>query len=176
VTRLGVAPFIATLGTLYVVRGAALLMSGGGTFANLAGDPALDNAGFPVIGAGCLCGVPVPVLLPAGAAVLAGRTPIGQWLRAVGGNERAALLPGVRVSRAKTLAYVLSGACAALAGLIVASDVLAALISWRQSGAAGGGRRAATSSSSSHRPSTTPSSARRRWVPSGRRVRQDIGR
>ena len=55
----GVAPFIATLGSMYVARGAALLMSDGATFPNLAGEPSLGNTGFPWLGAasspGCRC-------------------------------------------------------------------------------------------------------------------------
>ena len=46
VTRFNVAPFIATLGMLYVARGAALLISDGTTYPNLGGDPALGNTGF----------------------------------------------------------------------------------------------------------------------------------
>ncbi len=46
VARLGVAPFIATLGSLYVARGAALLTSDGATFPNLAGSADLGNTGF----------------------------------------------------------------------------------------------------------------------------------
>ena len=46
VTRFGVAPFIATLGMLYVARGAALLLSNGATFPNLVGNPELGNQGF----------------------------------------------------------------------------------------------------------------------------------
>jgi len=45
ITRLNVAPFIATLGTLYVARGAALLLSGGATFPNLVGHADLGNSG-----------------------------------------------------------------------------------------------------------------------------------
>ena len=50
VVRARVAPFIATLGTLYVARGAALLLSGGATFPNLAGRADLGNTGFAVVG------------------------------------------------------------------------------------------------------------------------------
>lgn len=46
ITRLGVAPFICTLGMMYVARGAALLFNDGGTYANLVGVPALGNTGF----------------------------------------------------------------------------------------------------------------------------------
>ncbi len=130
VTRAGVAPFIATLGMLYVARGAAMLMSGGTTFPKLIGHPAFGNEGFPQLGSGRLLGVPVPVLLLAAIAAVAAfvmaRTPFGRRIYAIGGNERAARLSGVRVARVKTIAYVASGACAALVGLIVASDLVAA--------------------------------------------------
>ena len=129
VTRLDVAPFIATLGTLYVARGAALLISGGETFPNLVGRPQFHNTGFPILGAGTVLGVPVSViaLVIVGviAAYLAARTPFGRRVYAVGGNERAALLSGVPVARIKLIVYMLSGACAAFAGLIVASELVA---------------------------------------------------
>lgn len=129
VTVLGVAPFIATLGTLYVARGAALLISGGETFPNLVGRPNFHNTGFPVLGAGLVAGVPVSVILfvlvGSVAAYVAARTPFGRRVYAVGGNERAALLSGVPVNRVKLVIYMVSGACAALAGLIVASELVA---------------------------------------------------
>ena len=56
ITRLNVAPFIATLGTLYIARGAALLISGGSTFSNLVGDPRFGNTGFPFLGSGTISG------------------------------------------------------------------------------------------------------------------------
>lgn len=130
VAWIGVAPFIATLGMLYVARGAALLMSDGATFANLTGVAEYGNVGFPILGTGMFLGIPVPVwLLIAIAAVaifVAARTPFGRWIYAIGGNERAALLSGVRVRRVKSLAYAISGVTAALVGLIVASDLVAA--------------------------------------------------
>ncbi len=129
VTWLSVAPFIATLGTLYIARGAALLVSNGETFPNLVGRPQFHNTGFPVLGAGTVLGVPVAVivLLVVGlaAAYLAARTPFGRRVYAVGGNERAALLSGVPVDQVKLIVYMISGACAAFAGLIVASELVA---------------------------------------------------
>src|SRR6185369_149492 len=103
VARLRVAPFIATLGMLYVARGAAMLMSGGATFPNLAGSTALGNTGFPLVGTAVWAGVPAPIWLMAALAgagmFVAARTPFGRQVYAVGGNPRAALLAGVRVTR-----------------------------------------------------------------------------
>ncbi|HEY7059727.1 MAG TPA: ABC transporter permease [Vicinamibacterales bacterium] len=130
VSRLGVAPFIATLGSMYVARGAALLVSDGATFPNLAGEAGLGNTGFPWIGAASIAGLPVPVSLMAvlagGAIFLAARTPFGRHVYAVGGNERAATLSGVRVAQVRLRVYVMSGFCAALVGLIIAAQLGAA--------------------------------------------------
>ena len=130
VARLGVAPFIATLGSMYVARGAALLMSDGATFPNLAGEPSLGNTGFPWIGAANLAGLPVPVWLMAALAAIAiftaARTPFGRHVYAIGGNERAALLSGVRVPQVRLRVYVISGFCAALVGVIIAAQLGAA--------------------------------------------------
>jgi ribose/xylose/arabinose/galactoside ABC-type transport system permease subunit len=52
ITRFNVAPFIATLGMLYMARGFALLRSNGNTFPNLVGRPELGNTGFPQLGRG----------------------------------------------------------------------------------------------------------------------------
>jgi erythritol transport system permease protein len=127
VARLGVAPFIATLGTLYVARGAALLTSDGATFPNLAGSADLGNTGFTWLGTASVIGLPVPVWAMAGLAAAAmftaGYTPFGRQVYAVGGNERAALLAGVRVRHVKLLVYVVSGFCSALVGLIIAAQL-----------------------------------------------------
>jgi erythritol transport system permease protein len=129
VARLNVAPFIATLGTLYIARGAAMLTSGGETFPNLVGRPEYGNTGFPMLGAGTIVGIPVSiwllVVLALAAAYLAARTPLGRQIYAVGGNERAAALSGVYVGRVKLVVYVLSGGLAALAGLVVSSQLVA---------------------------------------------------
>jgi erythritol transport system permease protein len=130
IARFGVAPFIATLGLLYVARGAALLISNGSTFPNLVGSIDHGNQGFPMLGGGSILGVPAPVLilavLAAIAAFVARSTPFGRRVYAVGGNERASRLSGVRVDRIKIAVYVISGVCAALVGLILTSELVAA--------------------------------------------------
>ena len=130
VTRFKVAPFIATLGMLYVARGIADLRSDGGTFPNLAGTPARGNTGFHVLGVDSWLGVPVAIWIMVAVAAVAvlvtTRTPFGRRVYAVGGNERAAELAGIRTARVKVAVYVISGACAALAGLILTSELGAA--------------------------------------------------
>jgi erythritol transport system permease protein len=130
VAKAGVAPFIATLGTLYIARGAALLLSNGRTFPNLAGDAARGNTGFPALGQGFFIGVPLPVWIMLAlfgfAAVVAAKTPFGLHVYAIGGNERAAWLAGIRVPRVKLATYLASSLCAALVGLIIASQLEAA--------------------------------------------------
>jgi len=129
ITWLNVAPFIATLGTLYVARGLALLSSDGGTFPNLVGKPEFGTTGYDVLGSGRLLGLPVSIwiliVLALGAAYLARCTPLGRHIFAVGGNERAAGLSGIRVSRVKMFVYMFSGFCAAIVGLIVSSELMA---------------------------------------------------
>ncbi|MBM2614569.1 ABC transporter permease [Actinoplanes sp. LDG1-06] len=130
ITRFKVAPFIATLGMLYVARGAAQLHSDGGTYPDLAGTEARGNTGFGFIGVDSILGIPVAVwimvVVAAAAVVVTTKTPFGKRIFAVGGNERAAVLSGIRVNRIKIAVYVISGACAALAGLLLTSELGAA--------------------------------------------------
>ena len=130
VAKARVAPFIATLGTLYIARGAAMLVSNGKTFPGLAGQGTRGNTGFAALGQSFLIGVPTPVwimlALFAFAWVIATKTPLGRHIYAVGGNERAAILAGIRVPRVKVVTYLFSAFCAALVGLIIASQLEAA--------------------------------------------------
>ncbi len=130
ITKLNVAPFIATLGTLYIARGAAMLSSDGRTFPNLNGNPEYGSDTFRWIGAGDILGIPVSIwmLVVVGllAAYIARRTPLGRYIYAVGGNEKAAGLSGVRVTQIKYFVYMFSGFCAALVGIIIASQLVAA--------------------------------------------------
>ena len=130
VARFGVPPFIATLGLLYVARGTALLISGGATFPNLGGRADLGNTGFTWIGTRAVLGLPMPIWIMAGVAgvavFVANRTRFGRHVYAVGGNERAALLSGVRTTRVKFAVYVISGFCSALVGVIIAAQLAAA--------------------------------------------------
>jgi erythritol transport system permease protein len=130
ITRAGVTPFIATLGTLYIARGAALLISNGKTFPGLGGTLARGNRGFPSFGQSFILHVPTPVwmmlVLFVIAWIVAVKTPFGRHVYAIGGNERAARLAGIRVRRVVLFTYLFSAICAALVGLIIASQLEAA--------------------------------------------------
>lgn len=130
ITRFNVAPFIATLGMLYVARGAAQLSNGGATFSDLVGKPELGNTGFPILGAGNLFGIPIVIWIAALYAAVgifvSTKTPFGRHVYAVGGNERASELSGIYVNRIKLAVYMICGMCAAVTGLITASQLVAA--------------------------------------------------
>lgn len=130
ITRFNVAPFIATLGMLYVARGIAGLRNNGYTFPNLVGRPEYGNTGFGILGAGDFLGVNYSIwlmlILTLVAHIITKRTPFGRHVYAIGGNERAAELSGVRVARTKIIVYSISGFCSALVGLIIASQLVAA--------------------------------------------------
>ena len=132
IAKVNVPAFIATLGTMYICRGAAMLRSGGATFPNLFGDAAKGNLGFDVIGSGAIPGIDVPysiiifLVMAAIAAFIMKKTPMGNQIYAVGGNERAATLSGIKINKVKISVYVFSSVCAAMAGIIMTSQLRAA--------------------------------------------------
>jgi len=130
IARFKVPAFVASLGVMYVARGAALLMTNGLTYNNLAGRPELGNTGFDWLGFNRLFGIPIGVVVLIVISIIGGvvlsRTAFGRWLYASGGNERAAELSGVPVKMVHVSVYILSGVCAAIAGLILSSQLTSA--------------------------------------------------
>ena len=130
VARFKVAPFVATLGMLYVVRGVALLMTNGRTINDISGDEGLGNTGIEWLGFNRVLGIPVGVLIMAVVALIIAlvlaRTTFGRWLYATGGNARAAELSGVPVKKVTVWVYVIAGLCSAIAGVILASTLTSA--------------------------------------------------
>jgi erythritol transport system permease protein len=130
IARFKVPAFVATLGVMYMARGVALLMTNGLTYNNLGGKPEFGNTGFDKLGFDRLFGIPTGVVVLAVLAILGSllmnRTAFGRWLYASGGNERAAELSGVPVKFVQVTVYVLSGICAAIAGLILSSQLTSA--------------------------------------------------
>lgn len=123
ITRFRVPPFVATLGMLSIARGLTQLWTRNFPITNL-GDE------FRFMGTGYWLGVPMPVwisgLLAVVFFIVTRRTPFGRHLYAIGGNERAALLSGLNVDRIKRSVYMLGGALAGVAGLLLAARLDAA--------------------------------------------------
>jgi ribose transport system permease protein len=122
ITRFKVPPFIATLGMMQVASGLAYLLSRGKPIYEL-------PAGFVQLGRGTdpLIGLPYPVLLMLvlylAAHLLMTRTVLGRYIYAVGGNEEASRLAGVRVRSVKMFAYVACSMLAGLGGVVMASQL-----------------------------------------------------
>jgi ribose transport system permease protein len=112
----GLQPFIVTLGTLSTYRALALIFTGGNPILGI-------PPGFRAIANGYAFGLPASVIVVIVVAVLAAillrKTPFGEYLLAVGGNEEAAHIAGVPIALTKIGAYVLSGVLAALAAVIL---------------------------------------------------------
>jgi ribose/xylose/arabinose/galactoside ABC-type transport system permease subunit len=121
---IGINAVIATLGTMYVSRGSALLISNGVPVYDVPSD-------FKWLGTGYIGPVPVPVVA-AGLCLLVftmleRRTLLGRYSVAVGSNPTAAQLSGVPLARTRFLLYTLAGAAAGLSGCVWASRVNAGI-------------------------------------------------
>ena len=116
-----VAPFIVTLATMTVFRGATFIFTNGIPISGISRN---DNL-FQFIGRESILGIPFPVIIMLiiflMLFVLLHKTPFGRKVYAVGGNEKAANVVGVKIYRIKILVFTLSGALAALAGIIITS-------------------------------------------------------
>ena len=117
VTRLRVPPFIVTLATMLVVRGAAFKYTDARTIAGLPPE-------FTAISQGLVMTIVMAAVYGA-AWLLLMRTPFGRHVYATGGRAEAAWLSGVRVPRVLMTVYVLSGLAAGAAGVLVASRLSA---------------------------------------------------
>ncbi|MFE2580670.1 substrate-binding domain-containing protein [Streptomyces sp. NPDC059378] len=115
-------PFIATLAMLSVARGLSLVISGG---VPIPFPSSVSHLGDTL---GNWLPVPVLVMVVMGliAAFILGRTYIGRSMYAIGGNEEAARLSGLRVNKQKLAIYALSGLFAAAAGIVLASRLSSA--------------------------------------------------
>lgn len=123
VTYLKIAPFIATLGTLYLFLGLAFIWTSGSVVP-------IASSNYRAATTGGLGGLPVPFLVFLVLALLTylllKRTYFGRTLRAFGSNERAAVLAGLPVSRTKVGVFVIAGASFALAGAFMAGRLSSA--------------------------------------------------
>lgn len=117
ITGIGLQPFIATLGMLSVVRGAALVRSQGATL--------YPPQSFTIYGQGTIGPVPnqvvVMLVLAALLTIFLNYTRLGRHIYAVGGNENAARLLGIKTNWVKVFTYAIAGLLAAVAGILLTS-------------------------------------------------------
>jgi len=123
ISKIGINPFVTTLSSLSLFRGLTLILTKG---RNISGLP--DN--FKAIGQTTVFGIQTPILIAAFLIIvgdiLLRRFRFFRQSYYIGGNERAARLSGIGVDRLKTLAYVLTGLFAGLAGIVMTSRLGAA--------------------------------------------------
>lgn len=139
VTLCGLPPFIATLGTMMIIRGFALYITnaapvsgmpdsfgdlGNGSLFQIIqeGENGLPHVIFP--------GIPYPVILMVVATILfafaLAKLRVGRHIYAVGSNEEAARLSGIETHKVKLSAYIISGFFSGLCGIIIASRLVTA--------------------------------------------------
>jgi ribose transport system permease protein len=126
IARFRIPPFIATLGTMQVARGLALVLADVKPI-YFNDTPEFSSAAMSSVVGSVVPGLDIPnlVLVFFGAAILAafvlGRTILGRYTFAIGSNEEATRLSGVNVNRWKASVYVVSGLFAGLAGVVIAA-------------------------------------------------------
>ncbi len=123
ITKGKINPFITTLGMLSVGRGLAYLLATG-LQGSVASNVPMRNAAVNFLGAGYIGKVPFAVIIMVALVVVFGifmaRTVLGRQIYASGTNEQAARLSGVNVERVRLFTYMVTGALAALAGIMTA--------------------------------------------------------
>jgi len=123
VTYVRIAPFIATLGTLYLFLGLAFIWTSGSVIG-------ITSSNYRSFTTGMVGRIPVPFIVFIAVAILTYallyKTYFGRTVRAFGSNERAAVLAGLPVKRTKVLAFVFAGICFALAGVFMSGRLASA--------------------------------------------------
>jgi ribose transport system permease protein len=119
VARFGLAPFVVTLAALTTIRGLAFVYS------EVPISP--ENESFLTLGSAMVGPIPLNTMIMLAVFLVGGvfltRTPAGRSIVAIGGNAETVRLAGINVRKHVILAYAISGACAGLAGVILASRV-----------------------------------------------------
>lgn len=120
ITKGKMAPFIATLATMTIYRGLALIYTGGNPITGFGG-----GFLYQFLGRGYLFGIPFPVIIMFLMFILfyflLHKMTFGRKTFSVGGNERASFIAGIKTDRVKIWVYTISGFLASLAGLILVS-------------------------------------------------------
>ena len=116
IDRGGLPPFIVTLGTMSMARGAALVLTEGRPISGF-------DEGFRTLATGTIAFIPAPVLVMVAVYAIAHlvltRTTFGRYVYAIGGNEEATRLSGVRVHLHKPAIYAVSGLTSAIAAVLL---------------------------------------------------------
>ena len=120
-SKIRMPPFISTLAMMSIARGIALMMTSGRPIFNL-------PESFSFIGGAFFWGIPIPIIIML-IIYLFGHisltyTRSGLYFYAVGGNEEAARVTGIKNNIVKMRAYLISGFCAAIAGVVLTSRVM----------------------------------------------------
>lgn len=117
ITRLGLQPFVVTLASMLLLRGAAEVMTGGTDIGFQGKYP-----GFRFLGEGIGLGMPMPFWFALSAiaivAFLMHRTILGRYAYAIGSNAEAARLSGVPVQRIRLITFVTSAGLSGVAGVL----------------------------------------------------------
>jgi simple sugar transport system permease protein len=120
VSLIGIQPIIATLILMVSGRGIAQLITGGRSVS-------FDSVPMDIIGSGMLLAIPVRIwivaVIVALTIVLMRKTALGLFLESVGANAKASRLVGIEAKMLKVIAYIFSGMCASIAGIILIADV-----------------------------------------------------
>ncbi|OFL54379.1 ribose ABC transporter permease [Streptococcus sp. HMSC073F11] len=120
------APFIVTLATMTIFRGATLVYTNGNPITKGLSDTFL----FQFLGQGYIVGIPFPVIIMfivfIVLYVLLHKTAFGKSVYAIGGNKKAAYISGVKLNKVKIIIYSISGIMASISGLIITSRLSSA--------------------------------------------------
>lgn len=120
------APFIVTLATMTIFRGSTLVYTNGNPITKGLSDTFL----FQFLGQGYIVGIPFPVIIMfivfIVLYVLLHKTAFGKSVYAIGGNEKAAYISGVKLNKVKIIIYSISGMMASISGLIITSRLSSA--------------------------------------------------
>ena len=118
ITKGKVAPFIVTLGTMAIFRSLTLYISGAGEFRS-------QSDLFPQLGMGYFLGIPIPVWIFIGLAVvfwlILNHTKYGRYMCAIGSNERVAKYAAIKIDKIRFFAYVIVGITVAVTAVLLSS-------------------------------------------------------
>ena len=121
IAKLKIPPFIATLGVMMIAKGLSLVVSG------LKPIYFVDTPAFNLIAMGTVFGIPFAIFIFLGsagiAALILSKTVLGRYTYALGSNEEAARLSGIKVDFWKMIIYTLGGMFSGLAGVLMASRI-----------------------------------------------------